>query len=89
MAHHKSAKKRIRTTERKRAINKSSVSKLKTEVKKILASKTKSEGEKDYKKAVSAIDKMVAKGRIHKNTAARRKSRITKHLNKLTDTASK
>jgi small subunit ribosomal protein S20 len=88
MAHHKSAKKRIRVTARRTAINKNSVSKLKTLTKKVLASKSKTEGEKEYKDAVSFIDKQAAKGRIHKNTAARRKSRITIHLNKL-ETAKK
>ena len=38
---------------------------------------------KTYKKAVSTIDKMVNKGHLKKNTAARRKSRLTRHINSL------
>ena len=36
-----------------------------------------------YKKAVSTIDKMVNKGHLKKNTAARRKSKLTRHINSL------
>jgi len=43
----------------------------------------KDEAEKLYKEAVSIIDKAAGKGLIKKNTAARRKSRITRHLNSL------
>lgn len=83
MAHHKSAKKRIRSSERKKAVNKRTDSKIKTVIKKTLATDKKEELEKLYKEAVSIIDKGTAKGRLHKNTAARKKSRLTKHLNKL------
>lgn len=83
MAHHKSAKKRIRTNERRRQINKNTISKIKTTTKKVFASKEKEEAEKLYKDAVSILDKSVDKGRIKKNTAARRKSQLTKHLNSL------
>ncbi len=84
MAHHKSAKKRIRSSERKKVINKSTDSKIKTVLKKTLATTTKEEMEKIYKEAVATIDKGAAKGRLHKNNAARKKSKLTKHLNKLT-----
>jgi len=84
MAHHKSAKKRIRSSERKKAINKSTDSKIKTVLKKTLATTNKEEMEKIYKEAVAIIDKGTAKGRLHKNNAARKKSKLTKHLNKLT-----
>lgn len=84
MASHKSAKKRIRTNERKRIINKNAHSKIKTLVKKTLDSKDKTEAEKNYKEAVSLLDKNTTKNRIHKNTAARKKSQLTKHLNSLT-----
>jgi|TARA_Y100000294_G_C8535931_1_gene329056 ribosomal protein S20 len=36
-----------------------------------------------YKDTVSFIDKMVSKGLIHKNTAARRKTQITRHINSI------
>ena len=84
MAHHKSAKKRIRSSERKKAVNKMTDSKIKTVVKKTLATDKKEELEKLYKEAISVLDKGTSKGRLHKNNAARKKSRLTKHLNKVT-----
>ncbi len=83
MAHHKSAKKRIRSSERKREINKAVTSRIKTSTKKVLSSNNKEEVEKLYKEAVSVIDRNVDKGKIHKNTAARKKSQLTRHLNSL------
>lgn len=84
MATHKSAKKRIRTTERRRVINKRNESKVKTLIKKTLASQDKNEIEKLYKEAISIIDKSTAKGNLHKNNAARKKSVLSKHYNKIT-----
>ena len=83
MAHHKSAKKRIRTNERKKDVNKAFTSKVKTSVKKVLGSKNKEEAEKLYKEAVSLLDKGTVKGIVKKNTASRNKSTITRHLNSL------
>jgi small subunit ribosomal protein S20 len=83
MAHHKSAKKRIRTNERKRLRNQAAMSKVKTLVKKVHGSENKDDAEKNLKEAVSYIDKNVTKGRLHKNTAARKKSSLTKFVNGL------
>ncbi|HRI46010.1 MAG: 30S ribosomal protein S20 [Ignavibacteriaceae bacterium] len=83
MANHKSAKKRILVNAKKRAVNKSTISKLKTLTKKVLASDEKTEAEGLYKEAVSYIDRIATKGKIHKNTAARRKSALTGHVNGL------
>ena len=83
MAHHKSAKKRIRSSERKKAVNKRTDSKIKTAVKKTLATDKKEELEVLYKEAIAILDKGTSKGRLHKNNAARKKSRLTKHLNKV------
>ena len=83
MAHHKSAKKRIRSSERKKEINKAITSKIKTSTKKVLTSDNKEEAEKSYKEAVSVLDRSVDKGKIKKNTAARKKSQLTRHLNSL------
>jgi len=81
MANHKSAEKRIRTSERKKNVNKSVDSQIKTVVKKTLNSNEKEELEKLYKEAVALIDKSTTKGKIHRNTAARKKAALTKHLN--------
>jgi small subunit ribosomal protein S20 len=83
MAHHKSAKKRIRTNERKRVRNKESLSQMKTLIKKVYDPKEKENAEKNLKDAISFIDKTVTKGRLHRNTAARKKSSVTKFVNKL------
>ena len=83
MATHKSAKERIRTNERQREINKTYTSKIKTSIKKVLASENREEAETLYKNAISVLDKGTVKGVIKKNTASRNKSRLTKHLNEL------
>ena len=84
MAHHKSAKKRIRSSERKKAVNKMTDSKIKTVMKKTFATDKKEELEVLYKEAIAILDKGTSKGRLHKNNAARKKSKLTKHLNKVT-----
>ena len=86
MAHHKSAQKRIRSSERKKAVNKMTDSKIKTVIKKTLATDKKEELEVWYKEAIAILDKGTSKGRLHKNNAARKKSKLTKHLNKVTAT---
>lgn len=89
MAHHKSAKKRIRTNARKKAINKIAVSKLKTVTKKAFAATDVTEAEKLYKEAVAVLDRSSVKGRIHKNNASRKKAALTKKLNGLKASATK
>jgi small subunit ribosomal protein S20 len=84
MANHKSAKKRIKTNEKRRVRNRATVSKLKTLVKKVEAATEKAEAEVLYKEAVSFIDRIATRGKIHKNTAARKKSALTLLVNGLT-----
>ena len=81
MAHHKSAKKRIRQNETRRLRNKAALSEIKTLMKKVRNAANKEEAEKVLREAVSKIDKNVSKGRLHKNTAARRKSQLTRFVN--------
>ncbi|KAF0149735.1 MAG: 30S ribosomal protein S20 [Ignavibacteria bacterium] len=83
MAHHKSAKKRIKTSEKKRIRNKAALSKVKTLIKKVYSTEDKTEATVVLKEATKAIDKTAAKGKIHKNNAARKKSALTKHVNTL------
>lgn len=83
MAHHKSAQRRIIKSAKKHLINKSSVSKLKTLVKNVYDAKDKDAAKVAYTDAVSFIDKLTAKGRIHQNNAARKKSQMTVHVNKI------
>ena len=84
MANIKSAKKRIRVNEVKAAQNKALKSALKTSMKKYeaaVASGNMEVAETTYKATVKRIDQAVAHGLIHKNNAARKKSRFTKMLN--------
>lgn len=81
----KSAEKRVRIAERQQKNNVSKRSKLRTYLKNALSSITagKTEAKSDLVKAIKEIDKAASKGIIHKNQAARRKSRLTKKLNAL------
>jgi small subunit ribosomal protein S20 len=83
MASHKSAKKRIRTNARKRAVNTIASSRIKTSVKKAMAASEKETAKKLYKDAVALLDKSAAKGTMHRNTASRKKAALTRHLNSL------
>ncbi len=86
MANIKSAKKRILVIETKTLRNKMIKSKIKTLVKKVeaaVAASDKAAASAALKEAVVAIDKAAAKGVYHKNTAARKVSRITKAVNSI------
>jgi small subunit ribosomal protein S20 len=87
MAHSLSAKKRIRQSEKARIRNKSYKSRMKTYIKKFISSLSSGDNEaseKAYKEAAIIIDRTASKGIIHKNAAARRKSRLFKKLKNLT-----
>lgn len=79
----KSAKKRVIVSEKKAARNASAKSSLRTSVKKAkLAIANNETGSADAFKAASIkLDKAATKGLIHKNKAARTKSRMAKALN--------
>ena len=83
MDRHPQQIKRERQDVKRRARNVSNLSRLRTQIKNVLQADDKNKAQEEYTKAVSYIDKAAGKGLIHKNTAARRKSRITKHLNSL------
>lgn len=83
MANIKSAIKRIKVAEFKTRRNKMIISSLKTSIKKFedsVKAGNLEEAQNLYKKAVSMIDKAAAKGSLHKNTAARKKSRLSNKL---------
>ena len=77
MANIKSAKKRIRTSARKRARNKARISRLRSAVKSFSLADAKKRSEA-LPKTHSEIDRALAKGVIHRNAAARYKSRLAK-----------
>jgi small subunit ribosomal protein S20 len=82
----KSAKKRVLVNQAKAMQNKAAKSALKTDIKKFeaaVAEGNRSEADVAYKVAVKAVDKAAAKGLLHKNNAANKKSSLTLKLNKL------
>ena len=86
MANIKSAKKRILVTETKTARNKAIKSRVKTYVKKVetaVAENNKGAASAALLEAISEINKAASKGVYHKNTAARKVSRLTKAVNKI------
>ena len=83
MPQHKSAIKRVRQNEVRKLRNNGKRSKLRTLIKSTMEASDKATAEKSYKDAISYIDKLTVKGIIHKNTAARKKSALTRHLNAL------
>jgi small subunit ribosomal protein S20 len=86
MPNHKSSEKRVRQTEKRRAINRNNRSKLTTQIKKLrtaLSHNDQSLSQELLNPTVSLIDKAVNKGTLHKNTAARYKSRLTSHVGNL------
>ena len=86
MAHSLSAKKRMRQTEKRAARNKARKSLIKDETKAFSAAITTGDvtaAGKALGELVSTLDRLKMKPTIHKNTAARRRSRLTKRLNAL------
>jgi small subunit ribosomal protein S20 len=82
----KSAIKRVKTTEAKNAQNTTAKSAMRTAVKKVEAAVTTNNAavaKEALVIAASKLDKAAAKGLIHKNAAARKKSRLMKKSNAL------
>jgi small subunit ribosomal protein S20 len=80
----KSAEKRVRITESRTLRNASLKSALRTTIKKFetaLAQSDVNQARLALKVATRALDKAVTKGIIHRNTASRKKSRLTKRFN--------
>lgn len=90
MANTKQAKKRVRQAEKHRRHNASMRSMLRTYIKKVVSSIASGDQQAalaSLKEATPVIDSMVNKGIIHKNKAARHKSRLTGHIKKLGEKA--
>jgi small subunit ribosomal protein S20 len=79
----RSVLKSIRKSARRRKTNLIKKRKLKSAIKKINKIKTKKAALKSYPKVQAIIDKSIQDGLIKKNTAARYKSRLLKHINSL------
>ncbi len=90
MAHTKSAKKRIKSSRKKQAYNKPIRSRVKTYLAKaeeILKSGDVKAALEVIRQTTSTLDKAVRQGVIHRNKAARHKSRLVKKLNALRSTS--
>ena len=84
MPNHKSAEKRVRQNENRRKINKNNRTALRTSLKKFRAAVTSNDNETAQAllpATISRIDKAVQKGILHRNAAARHKSRLTRKVN--------
>ncbi len=78
MANHKSAKKRIRSSEVKRVLNRYQAKTTRSAVKNLRTSKDKEEATEKLPKIISMLDKLAKKNIIHKNKASNLKSKLTK-----------
>ncbi|MNM98103.1 30S ribosomal protein S20 [compost metagenome] len=86
----KSAIKRVKTNDKRRVLNASQKSALRTAVKTAdtaLANNEVEAAKAAFVAATKKLDKAVTKGLIHKNAAARKKSRLAKKLNEITSKA--
>jgi small subunit ribosomal protein S20 len=83
MANHKSAEKRIRQTEKRTAVNRARRSRIRTFVKNVeeaIASGDKNAALEAFKKAQPEMQRGVTKGVLHKNTVARKISRLNARI---------
>ena len=83
MADHFSALKRARQTETKTTRNRASKSRLRSALRSLreaIAKGEKEAAQAAYRETVSVVDKGVAEGILHKNTASRYKSRLSKRV---------
>ncbi|MBR6115759.1 MAG: 30S ribosomal protein S20 [Oscillospiraceae bacterium] len=86
MANIKSSAKRVLISRQQAARNKADKSELKTTIKKFntaLTEGNQENAEAAYKAAVKSVDRAVSKGLIHKNNAARKKSKMAVKMNSL------
>lgn len=83
MPQHKSAIKRVRQNEKRRQHNRSRRSRMRTLITKVYESTDKDEAQEFLKEATSYLDRMANKGLIHPNNVARKKAKLTKHVNNL------
>lgn len=83
MAHHKSAIKRIRQSRKRMLYNRANKKTMREALKAVRLAKTAADGQEKLKIAYSILDKVSARGIIHKNNAANRKSGLAKLVAKL------
>lgn len=85
MPHTSSAKKRLRQNMKRRARNRNVKKEVKTRIKEVLTAAPTATGDQlrdAVRRAVKKLDQAAAKGVVHRNLAARKKSQLAKLLNK-------
>jgi small subunit ribosomal protein S20 len=80
---HKSAIKRVRQAARRRLHNRARKSAMRTAMKAVLSLKSKEGAQGPLSSATSLVDRLLKTGQIHKNRAAKYKSRLANYVNKL------
>lgn len=83
MAHHLSAKKRIRQNEKRRVHNKYYARSARNAIKKLRSTKEKEAAAEMLPKVSSILDRLAKKNIIHRNKASNLKSKLTQHVNSL------
>lgn len=83
MPHHKSAEKRVGTSDKARRSNLAVKSRVRTAVRRVREAKSRSDAQARLESALSVLDRAAQKGVIHRTTASRNKSRLTLFVNKL------
>lgn len=86
MPHHKSAEKRLRQTETRTAVNRARLSRVRTFVKKVesaIATGDKAAAESAFQVAQPELHRATTKGVLHRNTVARKLSRLAARINAL------
>lgn len=83
MPQHKSAIKRLRQDEKRKKHNNTRRSRMRTLIKNVLNATDKETAKQHLIAATSYIDKLTNKGIIHSNNAARKKAKLTRHVNNL------
>jgi small subunit ribosomal protein S20 len=79
-----SAAKRVRQSAKRRTLNNWRIRRIKSQVKSFLSAVqdgNASTAEAEYRKACAVLDRIACTGTIHRNAAARRKSRLARKLN--------
>lgn len=83
MAHHESAKKRIRTNARRAEVNHSRISRIRTFLKRVetaISSGNKETAQAEFKAAQPELQRGATRGVLHRNTVARTLSRLSTRI---------
>ena len=80
MAQHLSAQRQARKAVKHRTRNRAYMSRMRTAIKRVRGAKDKEKAGAELKKAMKLLDQLAAKGMIHRNNAANKKSSLTKFV---------